>query len=281
MKRWVGLVVLLALLSTVAIALLQMRGDGKLAPVADAPGFGHVHGLGVDPADDALYAATHHGLYRITEGDAELVANRYQDTMAFTVIGPNHFLASGHPDFREELPPLLGLLESKDAGGTWMKRSLLGDADFHVLREVRSEVWGYDATSSRLLISRDRESWDRRGDQLVLTDFVVSPVDDATVLGANGKSLLLSADGGETWDRLDEPAGPALLVWDRAGSVVITTDGDTYVASGLATQWTKTGSIGAQPTAVHRAGETLYAATQDMILSSTDDGKNWRPYYPR
>ena len=29
---------------------------------------GHVHGLGVDPGDGALYVATHHGLYRMSAG---------------------------------------------------------------------------------------------------------------------------------------------------------------------------------------------------------------------
>jgi hypothetical protein len=38
-------------------------------------GFEHVHGLGVDPADGMLYAATHYGLFRVPEvGEAERVA---------------------------------------------------------------------------------------------------------------------------------------------------------------------------------------------------------------
>ena len=32
------------------------------------PGIEHVHGLGVDPADGVLYAATHYGLFRLPEG---------------------------------------------------------------------------------------------------------------------------------------------------------------------------------------------------------------------
>ena len=38
---------------------------------APDPGVVHVHGLGVNPKDGALFAATHTGLFRIVEGQAE------------------------------------------------------------------------------------------------------------------------------------------------------------------------------------------------------------------
>ena len=58
----------------------------------------HVHGLGVDPGDGMLYAATHSGLFKIPEqGEAERVANRAQDTMGFSIVGPGRFIGSG-PD---------------------------------------------------------------------------------------------------------------------------------------------------------------------------------------
>jgi hypothetical protein len=69
------------------------------------PGLIHVHGLGVDAADGGVYAATHSGLFRLPDGSsgpAVRVADRWQDTMAFTVVGPNQFIASGHPDLRED-----------------------------------------------------------------------------------------------------------------------------------------------------------------------------------
>src|SRR3990172_6015840 len=89
----------------------------------------HVHGLGVNPKDGTLYAATHFGMFRITgEGSAERVGESYQDTMGFTVEGPDQFLGSGHPDFRDyqagRLHPLLGLIRSDDAGKTWKSVSL-------------------------------------------------------------------------------------------------------------------------------------------------------------
>ncbi|MDQ3275042.1 MAG: exo-alpha-sialidase, partial [Actinomycetota bacterium] len=62
------------------------------------PGVVHVHGLGINPKDGALFVATHTGVFRIPEsGQAVRIADRWQDTMGFTVVGPDHFLASGHP----------------------------------------------------------------------------------------------------------------------------------------------------------------------------------------
>jgi hypothetical protein len=127
----------------------------------------HVHGLGVNPADNALFIATHTGLYRVDEGErkAERVADRFQDTMGFTIVGPNRFLGSGHPDVQEaqqrNLPPRLGLIESTDEGRSWESISLVGEADFHVLRFAGERVYGYDASNDRLLVSGDRgRSWE-------------------------------------------------------------------------------------------------------------------------
>ena len=94
------------------------------------PGLAHVHGLGVDPADGMLLAASHYGVYRLPEsGEPELVGAR-QDTMGFTVVGPRHFLGSGHPDPGDtDQSPHLGLIESTDAGQTWRSLSLAGEAD--------------------------------------------------------------------------------------------------------------------------------------------------------
>ena len=72
-------------------------------PATSDPGPIHVHGLGVNPADGSLFVATHTGLFRAApdEQRARRVADRYQDTMGFTFVAPDHFLGSGHPDGRD------------------------------------------------------------------------------------------------------------------------------------------------------------------------------------
>lgn len=77
------------------------------------PGFGHVHGLGINPADATVYAATHFGVWRLPSARGkgnerpQRIAQRWQDTMGFTIAGPDLFYGSGHPDAREDLPPHL------------------------------------------------------------------------------------------------------------------------------------------------------------------------------
>ena len=58
-------------------------GDGESVNAADhAETLGHVHGLGVDPADDTLYIASHMGVFQRTDdGQLTRVADRWQDTM--------------------------------------------------------------------------------------------------------------------------------------------------------------------------------------------------------
>ena len=99
----------IAVLWVLAVAVAgcgdQAGPDRPAAAISD-PGPVHVHGLGVDPADGALFVATHTGLFRAAAGEqrAQRVAGRYQDTMGFAVVGPGRFLGSGHPDLSEKLP---------------------------------------------------------------------------------------------------------------------------------------------------------------------------------
>lgn len=90
-----------------------------------------MHGLGLNPGDGLLYADTHYGVWRVSrDGKPVRIADRYQDTMGLTVAGRDRFLGSGHPDLREDLPPHLGLIESRDRADTWRSLSLLGEVDY-------------------------------------------------------------------------------------------------------------------------------------------------------
>ena len=60
---------------TAALALLAAgagcAGDDTASRAAADPPPEHVHGLGVNPADEALYMATHTGLFRMERGSTE------------------------------------------------------------------------------------------------------------------------------------------------------------------------------------------------------------------
>lgn len=249
------------------------------------PGVVHVHGLGVDPADGTLYAATHTGLFSVPDqGKAVRVADRYQDTMGFTVTGPGTFLGSGHPDPREDSPPLLGLIESTDGGRTWTSLSLRGETDFHALHAAHGRIYGYDATSSTFMVSDDRRRWDRRA-TLPMRDFAVSPDQPDTLLATTARGLARSSDGGRRWQQVDRVPALLVLAWADNGSLYgVGPDGTVQHSADGGTTWTRRGAASGEPEAitvdVRDGGETLYLAVRERgILSSSDGGRSFTTRY--
>jgi hypothetical protein len=254
---------------------------------SDDPGPVHVHGLGINPADGALFVATHTGLYRVGPGKdvAVRVGRNAQDTMGFTVVGPNHFLGSGHPDVRqlqeENWPPHLGLIESRDAGATWTPISLLGKADFHVLRVAGNRVYGFDASNSRLLVSDDGGVTWRRRDSPAVLDLVPSPTNTAHVVAATERGLLESTDAGRTWRRLSgggASPGIGFLAWpSRPRLVLVDADGRVWLSTDVGRTWRARGQIGGQPGALAAiTDDELYVALHDgTIKQSGDQGASW------
>ncbi|MGI9020661.1 MAG: F510_1955 family glycosylhydrolase [Solirubrobacterales bacterium] len=257
------------------------------APTSEDPGPIHVHGLGVNPADGALFIASHTGLFRVPEDaeEAERVAGRYQDTMGFTIIGPDRFLGSGHPDGREDLPPFLGLIRSVDAGETWDPVSLLGKADFHLLESGGDVVYGYGSDfktrEQQLLVSADGgKSWkqrplpERASDQLTqesLRSIVLDPENPSVVVASGQEALWTSTDQGRHWSFLSADTG--LLAWSESDEIHLVTDeGEVKTSGDGGRTWAPAGSIGGAPAAFEATGDGLHVALHDGAIKRSDDG---------
>ncbi|GIU94143.1 MAG: hypothetical protein KatS3mg012_0600 [Gaiellaceae bacterium] len=261
----------------------QVVGGGDRGDSADGPGPVHVHALGINPADEALFIATHTGLYRVSRGEDEAsrVGDRYQDTMGFTVVGSDRFLGSGHPDLRDDLPPHLGLIESTDAGVTWEPISLLGEADFHVLRLADERLYGYDASNDRLLVSEDLgRTWSELEKPGPVVDLVVSPVDPARIVlasaGGREEGLFASKDGGRTWKRIHDVVG--LLAWPAPEHLyALASHGEVLESADRGRSFEPSGEIGGDPAAFLAASASeLYVALHDgTIKRTTDGGARW------
>ncbi len=270
------IVLVAAILGALTIAYVVTDDESS----SGDPGPVHVHALGLNPPGDSLFIATHTGLYRLDPGSdvAERVGDNLQDTMGFSVVGRDQFIGSGHPDLRDELPPLLGLIESQDAGEAWTSVSLLGEADFHVLRVRGRRVVGYDATRGRVLISDDGgTSWGRsRRPPEPLLDLVLDPTSPDALLAAGESRLLASPDGGRTWKEREE--GTGLLAWPRHNRLyLLDGNGRMWLSPDGGRRWQARGEIGGRPAALLavRPG-TLYAATHEgAIKHSIDGGASW------
>ena len=276
--RWfVASVGIAVVLLAVVFGAMWLRADDDERASAEDPGLVHVHGLGINPADRALYIATHTGLWRLPRGarEPERVGESRQDTMGFTVAAPDHFLGSGHPDNVRQ-PPLLGLIESNDRGEEWDSVSLLGEADFHVLRAVRGRVYGYDVTNQRLMVSTNSgRSWTERRPPPVI-DLAPNPANPTHVIASTERGLLVSRDSGERWSPLGDGVG--LLAWpDPDALYLVDGVGDVLRSSDRGRRWTRVGQIGGQPAALIATTEQeLYAAVhQGGIVRSRDGGRTW------
>lgn len=242
---------------------------------AEETALGHVHGLGVDPADGTLYVASHFGVFRVADGGTpERVTDRRQDTMGFAVVGPGHFLGSGHPDLEEDLPASLGLIESTDSAETWESVSLLGEADLHAIEPAGDRIYAYDSVSGSLLTTTDRKNWTTISTQPIY-DLAADPADPATVYATTDQGVLVRSinaklpvpvAGAPTLTAIDfQPDGPLVGV-GVDGTVQTSTD---------AVRWQETGQLDGPAEALDAVTGRWHAATESGVYESTDDGQTW------
>jgi hypothetical protein len=268
-----------------AVALAGCGGGGATksgsASQSPDPSFQHVHGLGINPSDGTLMIATHTGLFRATEGQqtATRVGASEQDVMGFTVVGPDRFLGSGHPDPRQaDQPPNLGLIQSTSAGKSWSPMALTGQADFHVLRSRGAHVFGYDVLAGKLMVSADGgRSWRVRQPPGPLLDLAIDPRDPRHLVASTDNDLIESGDGGRSWRRL-RPGAIGLLAWPSPRQLVLIDGaGSIHVSANAGRTWRDgVGSIGSQPAAFMAHGSDLYAARVDgNVVASRDGGATW------
>lgn len=280
--------VTLASFTAVSLVLVGCGADGpaRSRPEATAlppppdPGFGHVHGLGLNPGDGVVYVATHFGVFRLPEpgagGPPARVADRWQDTMGFTVAGPDLFYGSGHPDLREGGPPHLGFIVSRDRAETWEPVALRGAADFHDLAVAGPRVYGYDSTGQLLRVSDDEgRTWEDRPPRPV-RDVTVDPDEPDRVLATTPDGLLVSDDAARSFRAVVD--GPRLLVVDWSPRVLAGVDpsGTVWVAEHLGGPWQQRGRLSGSPQAFDAADDgRLFGADDEGVKVSDDEGRTW------
>jgi len=271
-----------ALLLTGALVLGACGEDSTVGSDRLAPARGdtraeleHIHGLGVDPGSGGLYVATHYGLFRAAEDQTTLqrAGSSRQDIMGFSVVGRRRFIGSGHPDPSENQPPNLGLIESRDGGRSWRNISLLGEADFHVLESAGSRVYGFDGTQGRLMVSSDGgRSWQQRRPPAGVFGLAIDPANRDRVVVSTERGLFSSTTAGESWRPVDERLA-GLLAWPRPKQLyLIDGQGQVQLSRDGGRVWQVVGDLGGQPAAFIASGTDLYAALGDGSVKRSTDG---------
>ena len=240
--------------------------------------FGHIHGLGVSSDDRTLFVATHNGLHSVPRGSRtpELVGDTRKDVMGFSVVSPERFVGSGHPAPDEDLPPNLGLIESRDRGKTWKSISLSGEADFHVLRSSGDRVYGFDGRRGLLASTDGGRSWDERATPAPLFDLALDPRSPERLIAATEQGLFSSPDGGKTWRPVNAQIA-GLLAWPSRNELyLVDGSGQVQRSSDGGRSFTAAGSAGGQPVAFISHQDDLYVALSDnTVRRSTDGGASW------
>jgi len=271
------------LLLTLAL-IAGCSSPDETATAQQAVPIGHVHGVAQNPADQLVYLATHTGVYRLKPGGKPaLVANRYQDTMAFTIVAADDFLASGHPAISEDTPNPLGLIRSTDRAKSWQPVALGGEKDFHAIDVAGPLIYAY-GSDGQLMRTTDRRSWSTvlRGPDLI--DIAANPQQPEQVLVTTGAGELLRLNTAGSPRLRPVPGAPPLTFIDRIarGNVVgIDENGQVFSSDRDGRSWARLSSLPGAPEALNVQSETWLAATEWGVYSSKDAGRSWQQLITR
>lgn len=234
---------------------------------------GHLHGMGVDPADGLLHLGTHGGTMVVAPDGVRRVGDAQTDLMGFTVVGPDHFYASGHPGPGDDLPEPVGLLESIDGGESWSVLSRAGESDFHVVAAGDGAVYAFDGA---LVTSRDGRDWTPAAD-LAPASLAVHPDSPRTVVGTTQTGPVVSTDGARTFAPLEGAPLLYLLSWPEAGALwAADPEGRVHVSADAGASWTARGTVDGVPQAFTASdADTVWVATAEEVVRSTDGGRTF------
>lgn len=266
--------VLLALTTSLAVAGCAESDDQAGTGPAESP-FGHVHGIGLNPGDERVYVASHHGVFRLDDGSPTLVADRAQDTMGFTIAAPDQFLASGHPALASDDPNPLGLIESTDRAVSWSALSLAGSSDLHAIDTAGNTIYAYGSAGEIMASDDGGKVWRTilRGQFL---DIAADPTEPDRLLATTPTGSLVSITRDEEATEVAE--APLMVLIDRTtdGAIVgVDPTGSVLTSDDDGTTWEKKASLGAGPEALSVRSATWYAATESGLFQSTDEGVTW------
>ncbi|MCV0410114.1 hypothetical protein [Nitrosopumilus sp.] len=187
----------------------------------------HVHGLGLDPADNSiLYIATHGDFYQSISGAPPIKVDKVRaDYMAFNapLVSGYPLYASGHPSTGGNT----GLIKSNDRGVTWQHVSNVIEppVDFHAMavsKQNPETIVGFDSGARGLFKTINAgKTWETLEYPEYISALTISPLDSELIFAGTGNGIFKSNNGGKTWIHLDMYRGLSVfaLAFDDTGKL--------------------------------------------------------------
>jgi hypothetical protein len=234
------------------------------APPVDASGntgSPAINSVTVDPGDGTLMIGSGPALFRVAPGakQGERLTGKLTTPQGEGDVSGNLVVRFSGP-------------------GTWEPVVQLGDADYHELEVVGSQIVGVKADSPDIQSSTDGgRTWKTSTPPAPPIDVVVDPADPQHwAVSTEQQGTFVSTNGGGSWRprdttfgaRLAWPARDALYSVDQSGKVRVSADGGR--------SWQDRGNVGGIPSDFAAGKGALYAAIiGGKIRASRDGGKSW------
>ncbi len=223
----------------------------------------HIHGAAIDPSSGILYAGTHHGTWSVSpDGTVALAGSADDDFMGFTIASPDRWLASGHPGPGSDAVNPLGLIASTDKGKDWSAVSRSGTSDFHALAAAGERVAGYDGGQTILLSADGGQTWTAGASIQPSSLAYAGP----SLFAATGGGLMRSRDGGRTFSAV--AGAPAAVLLSASGETAmwcVDSQGVAWSSPDSGATWVRRETVGQVAAIAAISADSAYVLTTERL----------------
>jgi hypothetical protein len=225
-----------------------------------------INSITVDPGDGTIMVGTGPALFRVDPGAkaAERIAGTVttpkgdgtvSGNLVLRFTAPGNLLASGHPE-GGDLPENLPLIRSTDHGATWQAVPDTAEGDYHELESAGDMILAVSVEAPDVLVSRDGgRTFERKTPPAAPIDVVVDPGDPQHWAVSTDQGTFVSTNGGDSWRPRDTTFG-ARLTWPAKDALYsVDRGGKLRVSQDGGRSWEDRGDVGGLPNVIAGGGK--------------------------